>query len=482
MKKLDDRDNVARIDAITNDPISIKHVAVSVGKCGDLLYYNTSTLIQIAKEFGQFLQPPYFREPMNSGLLGEVTLVEGKEKISQIQSEIKNSDYKCSGRRIGEIMHNWNGFIEFMNTNHEPLSNKNLYYCPVCYYKATLDVQGQVKGANKEENGTGSRDDSVPHEACKHDEVDPLDVFAYFEGENKVHHFVFSQASSWKRHVYEHHYVKKASKCKGLQKIEKSGSVFASRQLLAQDYSLRMLINGYVSNYNTFMGKKRMFHKLHGTTKQYWHCDAHFNVHRYNRLVDHILLDTSTDDRSICEGDPFSIIFSSDDTDGDLSVTEEDSLTSSQEQATDSSRSTDDDGIESEARELFEMAKQYTKRAKRGEVHRRKSDEDSSGSSVSSGYSGHSEIHHTHSLLTEHEKNQMEKMAFKQEPGGQCSPIRRHIDYGYNSDEEILDESNQTDFMASSINEMLSDEHEGCKSGVHLLDRAKTRSFLYDSE
>ena len=426
------------VDAITNDPIGKKSVTVPVGILGDVLHYNTSTLIRIAREFGLFLQPPYFREPMKDDLLSQITAIEGPDVISRLNLQPQAKEallYRTS--HVGQIGHNLHGFTDFMSTHHEPLSPKNLYYCPICYDACKSDYlkrthSSMEKSENKFLETTSAE---IPNKEKENVFIDPLNIISRLEATNEVSSFVFQNAKLWKSHIYEHHYLEYLAHSKPVGVTERSATFFSSRQLLAQDYTIRMLINGYVGSYNRFLGTKRMFHKLHGTTKQYWHCDAHFNVHRYNRLVDHISCQSEDGTRSMCKGDPKRIIILSDDAAGESSQDEDES-------EGESSNSEEQCGYliggnfsqeYDEEKELIRIAQSYSRRAKRQaqseseEIDASSQNEFSTEDSYLSCGSNEADPSDPRAL-TEYERNQLERMALKQDVGSQSSPYRAELD------------------------------------------------------
>ncbi|KNH05262.1 hypothetical protein XU18_3666 [Perkinsela sp. CCAP 1560/4] len=421
-----------KVDAITNERIGEKSIAIPVGNSGDVLFYNTSTLIRIAEEYGKFMQPPYFREAAREELINEISKIEGR--LIVISKKRRREGEGVSGG-VGDpatgVQHQMEGFNDFMNSHHEPLSPKNFYYCPVCYAKSMDNYVNELKN-NGDKIQVGEADEGADREECSYnmkDAIDPLDVFSMIDAKGGLNTVLFAKAKDWKDHIYKHHYI---SCTPTDSEILKPNALFSKLQLLAGDYSVRMNINAYISKFNHHLGLQQMYHRIHGTTKQYWHCDAHFNVFRYNRLVDSIIRSEPDLQHSICVGDS-KCILGDPDASNETDSSVESSVDSSAESAS-SQSSSDEKGrdkaefADRESKELLEIAKYYTKRAKREKYL--VSDEGSISSEILSETSA-SESDRTsedskdgplstffsmgRGKLTQHERHEMEKMALKEE-------------------------------------------------------------------
>lgn len=221
-----------RIDAVTADPLHpVKYVEI-VSPDGKLsLFYNTSTLVRIGLDKGQFMQPPHFREPMRDDLKKLVEELEGKRILFENVSHRSAAAVDVDGALATEIQHRHVHFQQIVDEFYL-LSPADVYVCPTCFSR-WLDA---------------NPDWTRP--------VDPLDALQEID-DDRLSQIVFRYARDFNKHLANHHWMADDSK----------------------DHTLRAVLCTFFSDFNEVHSRKLSLH-------WYWIMNARYNVVRYNRVVD----------------------------------------------------------------------------------------------------------------------------------------------------------------------------------------------------
>jgi hypothetical protein len=220
-----------RIDAVTADSLHPTKFVEIISPDGKLrLFYNTSTLIRIGMEKGQFMQPPHFRESMKHDLIELVEQLEGR-KVTFETVNHRGAVIDVDGSPLAEIEHHHVHFQQIVDEFYL-LSPADVYVCPSCLAR-WIDA---------------NPDWGRP--------VDPLDALQEIDDE-RLGQIAFRYARDFNKHLATHHFIADDSK----------------------DHTLRAILCKYFSDFNeTHTGQL----SLHW----YWIMNARYNVVRYNRVVE----------------------------------------------------------------------------------------------------------------------------------------------------------------------------------------------------